>query len=66
MLQPKLKPSYRSLPSPTKGLLDAESTWSRQELQAMNDRFVAAVKRAIEQERKRAPQQTPSRSDAAA
>jgi len=31
----------------------------------MNDRFVAAVKRAIEQERKRALQQTPSRSDAA-
>jgi hypothetical protein len=51
--------------SPTKELLDAQSTWSRQELQAMNDRFVAAVKRAIEQERKRAPQQTPSRSDAA-
>ena len=65
MPQPKLKPSYRSLPSPTKELLDAQSTWSRQELQAMNDRFVAAVKRAIEQERKRAPQQTPSRSDAA-
>jgi hypothetical protein len=65
MPQPKLKPSYRSLPSPTEELLDAQSTWSRQELQAMNDRFVAAVKRAIEQERKRAPQQTPSRSDAA-
>ena len=65
MPQPKLKPSYRSLPSPTEELLDAQSTLSRQELQAMNDRFVAAVKRAIEQERKRAPQQTPSRSDAA-
>ena len=65
MPQPKLKPSYRSLPSPIEELLDAQSTWSRQELQAMNDRFVAAVKRAIEQERKRAPQQTPSRSDAA-
>jgi hypothetical protein len=53
------------LPSPTKELLDAQSTWSRQELQALNDRFVAAVKRAIEQKRKRASQQTPSRSDAA-
>ena len=65
MPQPK-RPSYQPHPSVNEDLLDGLSTWTKRQLIEMDDAFTAAVRRALLQERKRAPQQmTPSRSDVA-